>query len=318
MRTRNAETGTQARRRRREQRAVAIEELSPRRFCSDVHVTQPHTLIVPLARDTPLFLFFFLFFGSFFVLFCAHPSREHVHSASTPGASHVVVEPLQITYATPVSHHRHHVGSLATTRAHVTARHHTNRVLAVTPTVCLPTLLRCIPIVSLRIRQQRTSQRHGLRAPASDRATPSEALLPRAMTPNQLRTPRRDKMLTFGSAPVAAASWGHRPVVSSPLSSSPMRASSPLSPIDTNKQPQRQVQSSPLQPPKFRFASRPRRPNPAVRRPEDVQETRRKTFLQRVRETSEDRTWKRRDIEGQVSVACSMPEEWLLGEEDVD
>ncbi|KAF4977862.1 hypothetical protein FZEAL_5706 [Fusarium zealandicum] len=106
-------------------------------------------------------------------------------------------------------------------------------------------------------------------------------------------------MLSFASTPIFSGPWDNRPAVSSPLSSSPVRASSPLSPIDRNALPQRQVQSSPIKPPKFKFASRPTRPNPVVRKREDVQEGRRKLFLQNVRQKSEDKAWQRRDIEGQ-------------------
>ncbi|CAM1500937.1 Fc.00g100990.m01.CDS01 [Cosmosporella sp. VM-42] len=107
------------------------------------------------------------------------------------------------------------------------------------------------------------------------------------------------KMLSFAPAPIFSGTWDHRPAVPSPLSSSPIRASSPLSPIDKNAFSQRQVQSSPIQPPKFKFASRPTRPNPVVRKREDVQEGRRKLFLENVRQKSDDRKWQRRDIEGQ-------------------
>ncbi|KFH44707.1 hypothetical protein ACRE_044370 [Hapsidospora chrysogenum ATCC 11550] len=106
-------------------------------------------------------------------------------------------------------------------------------------------------------------------------------------------------MLSFAPSPIFAGSWDHRPAVSSPLSSSPARGSSPLSPIDRNTLPQRQVQSSPIQPPKFKFSTRPTRPNPVVRRREETQEQRRKNFLQNVRQKSEDKGWERRNIEGQ-------------------
>ncbi|KAF7535264.1 hypothetical protein G7Z17_g13228 [Cylindrodendrum hubeiense] len=105
-------------------------------------------------------------------------------------------------------------------------------------------------------------------------------------------------MMSFAPAPTF--SWDHRPAVPSPLSSSPIRASSPLSPIDKNTLPQRQIQSSPIQPTKFKFASRPTRPNPVVRKREEVQESRRKLFLQNVRQKSDDKSWQRRDIEGQL------------------
>ncbi|KAF5673316.1 hypothetical protein FHETE_3440 [Fusarium heterosporum] len=106
-------------------------------------------------------------------------------------------------------------------------------------------------------------------------------------------------MLSFAPSPIFSGSWDHRPAVSSPLSSSPVRASSPLSPIDRNAFAQRQVQSSPIKPPKFKFASRPTRPNPVNRKREEIQEGRRKLFLQNVRQSREDKAWQRRDIEGQ-------------------
>ncbi|KAK7433101.1 hypothetical protein QQZ08_000030 [Neonectria magnoliae] len=107
-------------------------------------------------------------------------------------------------------------------------------------------------------------------------------------------------MLSFAPTPIFSGSWNHRPVVPSPLSSSPVRASSPLSPIDKNSFSQRQVQSSPIQPLKFKYASRPTRPNPVVRKREDIQEGRRKLFLQNVRQKSDDKAWQRRDVEGQL------------------
>lgn len=64
---------------------------------------------------------------------------------------------------------------------------------------------------------------------------------------------------------------------------------------------QRQTQSSPIQPPKFKFASKATRPNPVMRRREDAQTQRRKNFLQSVRDKAEDKAWQRRDIEGHVS-----------------
>ncbi|KAF5001701.1 hypothetical protein FGRMN_869 [Fusarium graminum] len=106
-------------------------------------------------------------------------------------------------------------------------------------------------------------------------------------------------MLSFAPSPIFSGSWDHRPAVSSPLSSSPVRASSPLSPINRNAFAQRQIQSSPIKPPKFKFASRPTRPNPVNRKREEIQEGRRKLFLQNVRQSREDKAWQRRDIEGQ-------------------
>ncbi|KAM0483607.1 hypothetical protein ACHAPX_002098 [Trichoderma viride] len=105
-------------------------------------------------------------------------------------------------------------------------------------------------------------------------------------------------MLSFTPKPVP--SWDNRPAVSSPLSSSPVRASSPHSAAEevARWQP-RQVQSSPIRPNSFKFQSRPARPNPVMKKREELQEQRRKGFLQNVRQKAEDRSWQRRDIEGQ-------------------
>jgi hypothetical protein len=109
-------------------------------------------------------------------------------------------------------------------------------------------------------------------------------------------------MLSFAPSPIFNPSWAHRPAVSSPLSSSPIRATSPLSPIDSNTLPQRFSQSSPIQPLKFKYASRAPRPNPVIRKREEVQEKRRSAFLQNVRQKSDDKAWARRDVEGQVRI----------------
>ncbi|KAI5462549.1 hypothetical protein BGZ63DRAFT_217240 [Mariannaea sp. PMI_226] len=119
----------------------------------------------------------------------------------------------------------------------------------------------------------------------------------------QERKHTTEAMLSVAPAPIFSGSWDHRPSVSSPLSSSPVRASSPLSPVEKNSFPQRQVQSSPIKPPKFKYASRPTRPNHvAFRKREDAQEGRRRLFLQNVRQKSDDKVWQRRDIEGQVII----------------
>ncbi|KZZ97649.1 hypothetical protein AAL_03613 [Moelleriella libera RCEF 2490] len=108
-------------------------------------------------------------------------------------------------------------------------------------------------------------------------------------------------MLSFAPAPapIITGTWDHRPSVSSPLSSSPIRASSPLSPTDDEGPSHRQTQSSPIRQPKFRYASRPARQNPLMRKREDAQEIRRRNFLENVRHKAEDKAWQRRDIEGQ-------------------
>ncbi|KAL2269123.1 hypothetical protein VTJ83DRAFT_3969 [Remersonia thermophila] len=138
----------------------------------------------------------------------------------------------------------------------------------------------------------------------------------------------------------------HRPAFSSPLSSSPIRASSPSPPPPGDKMQEQQpnpnqpltpwgpntsnarpqhTQSSPIFPsrtgltspttpatdqnaagfgygtnPKFRFASRSSRPNPVLRRREDAQESRRRLFLQNVRQRQEDRRWEMRGGEDEL------------------
>ncbi|KAK5987287.1 hypothetical protein PT974_11412 [Cladobotryum mycophilum] len=104
-------------------------------------------------------------------------------------------------------------------------------------------------------------------------------------------------MMSFASNPIQSSPW--RPSVSSPLTSSPIRPTSPQSPSDNNRQRHRLIQSSPIQPIKFKYASRPSKPNPVVRRREDAQEQRRKNFLQNVRQKADNKMWQRRDIEGQ-------------------
>ncbi|KAG9252099.1 uncharacterized protein F5Z01DRAFT_638736 [Emericellopsis atlantica] len=111
---------------------------------------------------------------------------------------------------------------------------------------------------------------------------------------------KKDAMLSFAPAPIFK--WdSHRPSMSSPLSSSPTRApSSPISPEKFSTSFQRQTQSSPIPAPKFRFATRPTRPNPRVlSKREDVQEVRRRNFLESVKRKSDDSKWERRNIEGQ-------------------
>lgn len=109
-----------------------------------------------------------------------------------------------------------------------------------------------------------------------------------------------ERMLSFAPAPIFTANWDHhRPAVSSPLSSSPLRA--PATEDDAFSL--RQTQSSPIQAPKFKYAARAAaaaRANPVLRRREDAQQQRRATFLRSVRDKAEDKAWQRRDIEGQV------------------
>ncbi|KAL7936928.1 hypothetical protein V8C35DRAFT_332193 [Trichoderma chlorosporum] len=107
----------------------------------------------------------------------------------------------------------------------------------------------------------------------------------------------KSNMLSFTPKPVH--SWNNRPAVSSPLSSSPARASSPLSVDEQAPFNPRQIQSSPIRPVNFKYQARPARPNPVIKRREEAQEQRRRSFLQNVRQKAEDRSWQRRDIEGQ-------------------
>lgn len=132
----------------------------------------------------------------------------------------------------------------------------------------------------------------------------------------------------------------YRPTFSSPLSSSPARASSvsppphhrqqqttsqPLSPCNQNHLNtlpwHRETQSSPIPTPsifgssisgstttensngsnsKFRFASRNPRPNPVLKRREDAQEGRRRLFFQNVRQRQDDKRWEMRGGEDEV------------------
>lgn len=122
--------------------------------------------------------------------------------------------------------------------------------------------------------------------------------------PAEQTAPDTTKMLSLTPKPVF--SWDNRPAVSSPLSSSPVRASSPLSTTTAADEPAqgsypRQIQSSPIRPVNFKYQARPARPNPVIKRREEAQEQRRRTFLQSVRQKAEDKSWQRRDIEGQVS-----------------
>ena len=130
----------------------------------------------------------------------------------------------------------------------------------------------------------------------------------------------------------------HRPAVSSPLSSSPIRMapSPPLSPCNPNtlNTLPRQTQSSPISAStpiysscgsssasastspctstsassssssssKFRFATRNPRPNPRVKRREEAQDTRRRLFLQNVRQRAEDKRWELRGGEDEVRI----------------
>lgn len=99
----------------------------------------------------------------------------------------------------------------------------------------------------------------------------------------------------------------YKPNVSSPLSSSPIRASSsqssppaPLSPRDSNRCNFR-FGSSPIPAPKlFKYASRPAKPNPLRQSRENAQESRRSLFLKNVRQRQDDRQWERRGGDQEV------------------
>ncbi|KAK3903836.1 hypothetical protein C8A05DRAFT_32414 [Staphylotrichum tortipilum] len=149
--------------------------------------------------------------------------------------------------------------------------------------------------------------------------------------------PQTPPSFSFGR-PGGSQVQPHRPTFSSPLSSPPMRTTSPplyqqsvsqpLSPCNVNhlnsspwqqqhQHQQRSTQSSPiLAPPafgienvttnsgsnntKFRFASRNPRPNPLLKRREDAQEGRRRLFFQNVRQRQEDRRWEMRGGEDEL------------------
>ncbi|KAK8049973.1 hypothetical protein PG994_011703 [Apiospora phragmitis] len=106
----------------------------------------------------------------------------------------------------------------------------------------------------------------------------------------------------------------YKPNVSSPLSSSPIRASSsqpsppaPLSPRESNRC-NFHIQSSPIPAPKlFKYASRPAKPNPLRQSRENAQESRRKLFLKNVRQRQDDRQWERRGGDQEV-----LKLEWSL------
>lgn len=142
--------------------------------------------------------------------------------------------------------------------------------------------------------------------------------------------------VAFTTSPSTTSNYSnsspYRPTVSSPLSSSPIRASSPmttppLSPRDPNA---RAIQSSPifaaskqdqyLSPVIFgsgggsssssstsRFASRPTRPTPLNLKREEAQESRRKVFLKNVRQRAEDKRWEMRGGEQEVSTKEPNP-----------
>ncbi|KAK6076765.1 hypothetical protein SCUP234_03175 [Seiridium cupressi] len=97
----------------------------------------------------------------------------------------------------------------------------------------------------------------------------------------------------------------HRPAHSSPLSSSPIRASQtspPLTPRDPNALPRRSFNSSPIKPTLgaqektkwTKFNSRDVKRNPLKQNRESASEGRRKLFLNNVRQRQDDKAWERR------------------------
>ncbi|KAK8126086.1 uncharacterized protein PG998_001845 [Apiospora kogelbergensis] len=124
-------------------------------------------------------------------------------------------------------------------------------------------------------------------------------------------------MLTAMPAPTFSLDFSspYKPNVSSPLSSSPIRAavsssqsspSAPLSPRDSNRC--NLIQSSPIPALKlFKYASRPAKSNPLRQTRENAQESRRKLFLKNVRQRQDDRQWERRGGDQEV-----LKLEWQL------
>src|ERR1700728_3943377 len=114
----------------------------------------------------------------------------------------------------------------------------------------------------------------------------------------------------FSTLPLLAHSLNqpsyYVPQVSSPLSSSPLH-SSPLSPRDGNapQSPRRRFPMSSPTPIKNRkekpYSQRVTRSNPLIHNRGDGRETRRKLFLKKVREDSEDKRWDARGGEDEVS-----------------
>ncbi|KAH8201944.1 hypothetical protein TruAng_003936 [Truncatella angustata] len=108
----------------------------------------------------------------------------------------------------------------------------------------------------------------------------------------------------------AAAS--HRPIHSSPLSSSPLRPSQtsplPLSSRDPNALPRRDFNSSPTKPAPqssekskwTKFDTREAKKNPLRQNRESASEGRRKLFLKNVRQRQDDKAWERRGGDQEV------------------
>lgn len=110
----------------------------------------------------------------------------------------------------------------------------------------------------------------------------------------------------------------HKPAHSSPLSSSPIRASQsspPLSPRDSNALPRRGYFSSPSksafgnqEASKWtRFDARDAKKNPLKQSRENALEGKRKLFLKNVRQRHDDKAWERRGGDQEVCYSvCRM------------
>jgi hypothetical protein len=103
----------------------------------------------------------------------------------------------------------------------------------------------------------------------------------------------------------------HKPAHSSPLSSSPIRASQtspPLSPRDPNTLPRRGFFSSPINPAACnqekskwtRFETRDVKKNPLKQSRDNAVEGKRKLFLKHVRQRRDDQAWERRGGDQEV------------------
>jgi hypothetical protein len=140
--------------------------------------------------------------------------------------------------------------------------------------------------------------------------------------PQPSKSSKPEKMFTaLPLHPFPAFQSSHyAPAVSSPLSSSPLRTS-PISPRDTHGDldfcailssptpsrnawderimEEREVMK-PVLPKREAFSKRQVRKNPLLNKGDDGRETRRKLFLRRVREDSEDKRWEMRGGDDEV------------------
>lgn len=178
----------------------------------------------------------------------------------------------------------------------------------------------------LEIKQPQNNRSHGAQTDMSTTAMPLPIF--RDQGTNSFPTIQFTAAFATTTSPSTTSNYSsnsspYRPTVASPLSSSPIRVSSPmttppLSPRDLNA---RAIQSSPIfaaskqdpypSPVIFgsgggssstsRFASRPTRPTPLNLKREAAQESRRKLFLKNVRQRAEDKRWEMRGGEQEVS-----------------